>query len=106
MSASLPGKSVVVTGGSKDIGKGIARVFAGHDAKVLIVARQGKEAEGAAQELSKGGATVGAFAADVTRLPDMEAMAAAAVDRHGGLDMRRNRWRPWPPRETSALEGR
>jgi 3-oxoacyl-[acyl-carrier protein] reductase len=87
VSASLKGKSVIVTGGSKGIGKGIARVFAGHDAKVLIVARHLKDAEAAAQGVSKGGATVGAFAADVTKLADMEAMATAAVDRHGGLDV-------------------
>jgi 3-oxoacyl-[acyl-carrier protein] reductase len=87
MSASLKGKSVIVTGGSKGIGKGIARVFAGHGAKVLIVARHVNDAEAAAQELSEGGATVSAFAADVTRLSDMEAMARAAVDRHGGLDV-------------------
>ena len=87
MSASLKGKSVIVTGGSKGIGKGIARVFAGHGAKVLIVARHLKDAEAAAQELSNGGATVGAFAADVTKLSDMEAMAKTAVDRHGGLDV-------------------
>ena len=87
MSASLKGKSVIVTGGSKGIGKGIARVFAGHGAKALIVARHLKDAEAAAQELSKSCATVGAFAADVTSLADMEAMAKAAVDRHGGLDV-------------------
>ena len=87
MSASLKGKSVVVTGGSKGIGKGIARVFAGHGAKVLIVARHLKDAEAAAQELGTGGATVGAIAADVTRLADMEAMATAAAERHGGLDV-------------------
>src|SRR5690348_15230026 len=87
MSASLKGKSVIVTGGSKGIGKGIARVFAGHGAKVLIAARHLKDAEAAAQELSKGGATVSAFAADVTKLADMQAMAKAAVDRHGGLDV-------------------
>lgn len=87
MSASLKGKSVIVTGGSKGIGEGMARVFAGHGAKVLIVARHLKDAEAATQELSNGGATVGAFAADVTKLSDMEAMAKAAVDRHGGLDV-------------------
>lgn len=87
MSASLNGKSVIVTGGSKGIGKGIARVLAGHGAKALVVARDGKDAEAAARELSEGGATVSAFAADVTKLSDMEAMARAAVDRHGGLDV-------------------
>jgi 3-oxoacyl-[acyl-carrier protein] reductase len=87
MSASLKSKSVIVTGGSKGIGKGIARVFAGFGAKVLIAARHLAEAEAAAQELSKGGATVSAFSADVTRLADMQALAKAAVDRHGGLDV-------------------
>src|SRR5262249_19957895 len=87
MSASLKGKSVIVTGGSKGIGKGIARVFAGHGAKVLIVARHLKDAEAAAQEMGKAGGTASAFAADVTKLSDMEAMAKAAVDRHGGLDV-------------------
>src|ERR1044071_7486531 len=87
MSASLNGKSVLVTGGSKGIGKGIARVFAGHGAKVLIVARHLKDAEAAAQELSAAGTTLGVFAADVTKLSDMEAMAKAAVEQHGGLDV-------------------
>jgi 3-oxoacyl-[acyl-carrier protein] reductase len=87
MSASLKGKSVVVTGGSKGIGKGIARVFAGHGAKVLIVARHLKDAEATAQEFIKEGGTASAFAGDVTKLSDMQAMAKAAVDRHGGLDV-------------------
>ena len=87
MSASLKGKSIIVTGGSKGIGKGIARVFAGHGAKVLIVARHLKDAEAAAQELGKAGGTASAFAGDVAKLSDMEAMAKAAVDRHGGLDV-------------------
>jgi 3-oxoacyl-[acyl-carrier protein] reductase len=87
MSASLKGKSVIVTGGSKGIGKGIAKVFASFGAKVLIAARHLKDAEAAAQELSRAGGTASAFAADVTKLSDMQAMAKAAVDRHGGLDV-------------------
>jgi 3-oxoacyl-[acyl-carrier protein] reductase len=87
MSASLKGKSVIVTGGSKGIGKGIAKVFASHGAKVLIVARNLKDAEAAAQALCKEGATVSAFAGDVTKLSDMEAMAKTAAERHGGLDV-------------------
>jgi 3-oxoacyl-[acyl-carrier protein] reductase len=87
MSQSLKGKSVIVTGSSKGIGKGIARVFAGHGAKVLIVARHLKDAEATAAELTKAGGTASAFAADVTKLTDMQAMAKTAVDRHGGLDV-------------------
>ncbi|MBL9036729.1 MAG: 3-oxoacyl-ACP reductase FabG [Rhodospirillaceae bacterium] len=87
LTSSLTGKSVIVTGGSKGIGKGIARVFAAHGAKVLIAARHLKDAEACAAELAKAGGTVSAVAADVTKLADMEAMAKTAVERHGGLDV-------------------
>jgi 3-oxoacyl-[acyl-carrier protein] reductase len=39
---SIWSRSVLVTGASRGIGKGIARVFARAGAKVLIVARDGK----------------------------------------------------------------
>lgn len=84
---SMTGKSVVVTGASKGIGKGIARVFARAGAKVLVVARNGTAAEAAAQELAQSGSSVSAFSADVTKLPEMEAAAKAAADRHGGIDV-------------------
>jgi 3-oxoacyl-[acyl-carrier protein] reductase len=87
MPASLKGRSVIVTGGSKGIGKGVARVFAGHGAKVVVVSRHLQEAEAAAQELSASGTIVSAIAADVTRADDMEAMAKAAFDRNGTLDV-------------------
>ena len=84
MLTSLEGRSVVVTGASKGIGKGIARVFARQGARVLVVARHADQAEACAREL---GATASAFAADVTKLDDMEAMARAAAERHGGIDV-------------------
>ncbi|HVT53462.1 MAG TPA: 3-oxoacyl-ACP reductase FabG [Dongiaceae bacterium] len=85
MTQSLQGKSVIVTGASKGIGKGIARVFAqAGGAKVLVVSRNLKEAEATAKEIGHGAS---GFAADVTRPADMAAMAKAAADRHGGLDV-------------------
>jgi len=84
MLTPIKGRSVVVTGGSKGIGKGIARVFANHGAKVLIAARTLTDAENAAAEI--GGDTF-AVSADVSDLASMEAMAALANDRHGGIDV-------------------
>jgi 3-oxoacyl-[acyl-carrier protein] reductase len=87
MSASLKNRSVIVTGASKGIGKGIARVFASHGAKVLLVARSAPEGEAAAATLRATGATASFFAADVSDRAQVSAMVAAAVQRHGGLDI-------------------
>jgi 3-oxoacyl-[acyl-carrier protein] reductase len=87
LGSSIEGTSVIVTGGSKGIGKGIARVFARHEAKVLIVGRDAKAAEAAAKELAKEGGAVSSFAADVATAKGTEAMAKAAADRHGGIDV-------------------
>ena len=87
LAESIRGKSVIVTGASKGIGKGIARVFARHGAKVMVVGRDLASAEAAAGELVDRGYTASGFSADVTRLEDMQAMAEAAVDRHGGVDV-------------------
>ncbi len=87
MSASLKNKSVIVTGGSKGIGKGIARVFANHGAKVLIVARTVSEGEATVAELSANGATVAFCQADVSIRSDVEKMGAKAVELFGGIDV-------------------
>jgi 3-oxoacyl-[acyl-carrier protein] reductase len=82
MLSSIKGRSVIVTGASKGIGKGIARVFARQGANVLVVARHFDTAQATATEI--GGE---AFAADVTSPDDMKAMAQAAIDHHGGIDI-------------------
>jgi len=84
MTSSLKDRSVVVTGGSKGIGKGIARVFANAGAKVVIVARNRDQAAAAAKEI---GHSAHGIAGDVTNLRDMEAVAKAAADRNGGIDV-------------------
>ena len=82
MFTSLAGRSVVVTGGSRGIGKGIARVFANAGASVLIVGRNLEAAQAAADEI---GAT--AFAADISSPEGCRMVAEAAVERHGGIDV-------------------
>jgi 3-oxoacyl-[acyl-carrier protein] reductase len=80
-------KSVIVTGGSKGLGRGIAQVFASEGAQVLIVARQQEAGEQTAAEIVDGGGTASFFCADISKWDDVEAMVQAAVDRHGGIDV-------------------
>lgn len=80
-----------MTGASKGIGKGIARVFASKGAKVLLAARDLAQAEAAAAEIRAsiggGGGIASAVSADVSSPEDCARMAAAAVERHGGIDI-------------------
>ena len=87
MLTSVEGRSVIVTGSSKGIGKGIATVFANQGARVLIVARGLSDAEATAAEIRESGGTASAFSADVTKSEELDAMAAAATERHGGIDV-------------------
>lgn len=87
MLTSIAGRSVVVTGASKGIGKGIAKVFAGKGAHVLIVARHIEAAQATATEITASGGTASTLAADVANWADMQRMAAAAVDQLGGIDV-------------------
>jgi 3-oxoacyl-[acyl-carrier protein] reductase len=84
MLTSIEGRSVIVTGASKGIGKGIARVFAGKGARVLLAARDLSQAEAAAAEI---GGVASAVAADVSRVEDNVRMAQTAIERHGGIDI-------------------
>ncbi|WP_436697986.1 3-oxoacyl-ACP reductase FabG [Nocardioides sp. BYT-33-1] len=84
MFTSLAGRSVVVTGGSKGIGRGIATVFARAGARVLVTGRDEAALQAACAEI--GGATSYAVT-DVSSREDCDRMAATAIERHGGIDV-------------------
>jgi 3-oxoacyl-[acyl-carrier protein] reductase len=78
----LTGRTVLVTGGTKGIGKGIAGVFARAGANVAIAGRDRERGEAAAQEL---GARY--LIADVAKAADCERMVEETVSEFGGLDV-------------------
>jgi 3-oxoacyl-[acyl-carrier protein] reductase len=84
MFTSVADRAVVVTGGTRGIGKGIAGVFARNGAKVLITGRDAAGAERVAGEL---GGNVIAMRADVSSREDCQRMARTAVERLGGIDV-------------------
>ena len=87
MFTSMNDRSVIVTGASKGIGKGIAQVFAQAGCQVLLVARTLADADAAAKEIAGAGGRASSIAGDVTSESDMQKIAAAAMDRHGRLDV-------------------
>jgi 3-oxoacyl-[acyl-carrier protein] reductase len=87
MFTSLKGRSVIVTGASKGIGRGIALRFGLAGCQVMVVSRRLQEAKRVAAEITAAGGTSEALAADVTRQGDMQAMAQAARDKFGAIDI-------------------
>lgn len=84
MLKALAGRTVIVTGGSKGIGKGIAKRFGAADLNVLVVSRSLADAEAAAAEI---GPNASGFAADVSDPESCKAFAAAALERYGRIDV-------------------
>jgi 3-oxoacyl-[acyl-carrier protein] reductase len=87
MLTSIEGRSAVVTGASKGIGKGIASVLASKGARVLVVGRNNDAAEAAAAEMRGSGGSAVACVADVSNWEDMQRMAAVALEQHGSIDI-------------------
>jgi 3-oxoacyl-[acyl-carrier protein] reductase len=87
MFTSIAGRSVVVTGASRGIGHGIARVFAAAGANVLVTGRGQAALDAAVDDLKGAGGEVSAVVADVSDRAQCDRMAEVAVERHGGIDV-------------------
>lgn len=87
MFTSLSGRSAIVTGGSKGIGRGIAATLAGAGINVVITGRDQADLDQAVEALAGAPGKVSAVSADVSNPEDSRRAVAEAVARHGGLDI-------------------
>ena len=87
MFTSLQGRSAIVTGGSKGIGRGIAETFAAAGVDVLITARSQSDLDATVAALADQPGKVSGVSADVTNPDDCRRAVETAIERHGGLDI-------------------
>jgi NAD(P)-dependent dehydrogenase (short-subunit alcohol dehydrogenase family) len=83
---SLQGRSALITGGSRGIGRMIAEGFLAQGARVYISARKAAACDQAAQELSALGHCV-SLPADVSTLEGVQALVAAYAQHEDRLDI-------------------
>lgn len=83
----LGGRVAAVTGAGRGLGRVMALALAAAGADVLLASRTAPELERLADEVRALGRRALPFPADVTDPDACEAMAAAAVERLGGLDV-------------------
>ncbi len=84
----LSGRSALVTGGGRGLGKEMARLLAQAGAEVAICSRTESQLKATAQELAGAtGARVEALVADVGKRADTERLAREAAARMGKIDI-------------------
>jgi len=84
---SFAGKTVVVTGASKGLGRSIALMFAGQGAYVVLNGRSPEPLAALAREITDRGGAALTVAGDVSKVADWVELLDRAVERHGRIDV-------------------
>jgi NAD(P)-dependent dehydrogenase (short-subunit alcohol dehydrogenase family) len=97
MELGLRGKSVLVTGGTRGIGRATALAFAGEGAHVTVTYASDEEAANAVvAELEAAGGSGAAARMDLADADSIAAAVATATERTGGLDVLVGNAVRWP----------
>ncbi|MBN4046477.1 SDR family oxidoreductase [bacterium AH-315-P15] len=84
---SLEGRTALVTGGSRGIGKMIARGFVAQGAKVYISSRKVEVCDATAAELSEGGGTCISLPQDISTVDGVHSLAKKYAEHESSLDI-------------------
>ena len=86
-SASMTGKTVVVTGATGGIGRATAVGLAGLGARVGITGRDAGRAESVADQIGRAGGAADVFVADMSSLHAVRQLAGELLDRYPRIDV-------------------
>jgi NADP-dependent 3-hydroxy acid dehydrogenase YdfG len=85
--SGIQDKVVIITGASSGLGETTARHLAALGATVVLGARRVDRLEALVGEITTSGSKAKAFATDVTKRSDVEALVQGAVDAYGRVDV-------------------
>ena len=83
----IEGRTIIVTGAARGIGKGIATVLAEAGAKVMVTALTDRYLKPMAEEMASAGHPIEAITADATKETDWRRTMETALDRWGHIDV-------------------
>lgn len=86
----LSGKTAVVIGGNSTLGSAMAVALAGHGAHIAIVGRNQEKSEQVRARIEEAGGIVQCFAADATKLEDLELVLKEILAWTGKVDILMN----------------